>query len=357
MSCPCYPLSPTLNRVIVVSRTRLTDIAVRQLPSPGKGQVRYFDETTPGFGVVVGTRTKTFFVVRGEKRQYTSLGRYPQISLATARNEAKRLLVQDVPQNAPTRLPDAVTAFLEDCQARLRPSSVDYYRLALRSAPSIALKDATKRNLPVTLPSEVKSYKALFNWCMREELTDRNPFQHSKVTFNQRSRVLTDDEIKAVWAYDFPPFSDILKLCILTGQRRGEVARFTSNWIAESEMTVPREVSKNGREHTFPFNLLTAYYLKRYIGLTWNGWSKGKTRIDQYIQIAPWTLHDLRRTFSTTHARIGTPLHVTEKLLNHVSGTVSGVAAIYNRHNYLNEMRTATLTYELHIAKLVNAKA
>ena len=347
----------TPNRVIAVSRTRLTDIAVRQLPSPDKGQVRYFDETTPGFGVVVGTRTKTFFVVRGEKRQYTSLGRYPEISLATARKEAKRLLVQEAPETSPTRLPEAVTAFIADCTARLRPSSVSYYELALRDAPNIALKDANKRNLPATLPSEVKSYKALFNWCMREELTDRNPFQHSKVTFNQRSRVLNDEEIKAVWAYDFPPFSDIVKLCILTGQRRGEVAQFCSDWIAGDEITVPREVSKNGREHTFPFNLLTAYYLQRYVGHTWNGWSKGKTRIDQYVPIAPWTLHDLRRTFSTTHARLGTPLHVTEKLLNHVSGTVSGVAAIYNRHNYLTEMRAASLTYELHIANLVGAKA
>jgi integrase len=339
-----------------VPKKRLTDITLRQL-SQEQGQTRYFDEALPGFGVTVGTRTKTFFVMRGEKRQLTTIGKYPEISLSDARKAAKRLLVQEATESSPTRLLDAVGGFLADCEARLRPSSVAYYRLALRSAPDIAISDATKRNLPATTPPEVKSYKALFNWCMREELTDRNPFQHSKVTFNQRSRVLTDEEIKAIWTYDYPPFSDIIKLCILTGQRRGEISQFNAAWIENDTITIPSTVTKNSHEHVFPFNMLTAYYLKRYVGHTWNGWSKGKLRIDKHVPIPPWTIHDLRRTFSTTHARLGTPLHVTEKLLNHVSGTVSGVAAIYNRHNYLKEMRRAALDYELHIANVVGAKA
>lgn len=338
-----------------MTKLRLNDLTVRQLQPSDSGQVRYFDETTPGFGVTVGTRSKTFFVIRGKQRKLTTIGRYPDISLADARKEAKRLLVQEAPETSPTRLPQAVASFLAECEARLRPNSVAYYRNILSKAPDIAIKDASKRNIPAQTAPEVKSYKALFNWCMREELTDRNPFQHSRVTFNQRSRVLTDDEIRAVWAYDFPPFSDILKLCILTGQRRGEVAQFTSAWITGDTMTIPSNVTKNSHEHVFPFNMLTAYYLNRYMGNTWNGWSKGKARIDKFVLIPPWTIHDLRRTFSTTHAKLGTPLHVTEKLLNHVSGTVSGVAAIYNRHNYLAEMRAASLTYELHIAKLVGA--
>ena len=57
-------------------------------------------------------------------------------------------------------------------------------------------------------------------------------------------------------------------------------------------------------------------------------------------------MHDLRRTFATTHAKIGTPIHVTEKLLNHVSGTISGVAAVYNRHSYMEEMKAAVASYD-----------
>ena len=68
----------------------------------------------------------------------------------------------------------------------------------------------------------------------------------------------------------------------------------------------------------------------------------------------PYTLHDLRRTFATIHAKIGTPIHVTEKLLNHVSGTISGVAAVYNRHSYMDEMRTAVAEYDAYLEKLIN---
>ena len=68
--------------------------------------------------------------------------------------------------------------------------------------------------------------------------------------------------------------------------------------------------------------------------------------------MADYTLHDLRRTFATIHAKIGTPIHVTEKLLNHVTGTVSGVAAVYNRHTYLEEMKAAVTEYDKYIAKL-----
>jgi integrase len=85
-----------------------------------------------------------------------------------------------------------------------------------------------------------------------------------------------------------------------------------------------------------------------------NGWSNLKTRFDRSVDgVAPWTLHDLRRTFATNLAALGTPIHVTEKLLNHVSGTVSGVAAIYNRHAYIDEMRAAISNWEKRVAEIV----
>ena len=87
-----------------------------------------------------------------------------------------------------------------------------------------------------------------------------------------------------------------------------------------------------------------------------NGWSNLKTKFDKSVEgVAPWTLHDLRRTFATNLAALGTPIHVTEKLLNHVSGTVSGVAAIYNRHAYMDEMRAAVANWEMRLATLLNS--
>ena len=62
--------------------------------------------------------------------------------------------------------------------------------------------------------------------------------------------------------------------------------------------------------------------------------------------IDSFTLHDLRRTYTTSMAALGTPIHVLEKLLNHSAGTIRGVAAIYNRHSYFEEMKVAVALYE-----------
>ena len=61
----------------------------------------------------------------------------------------------------------------------------------------------------------------------------------------------------------------------------------------------------------------------------------------------------MRRTFATNLAALGTPIHVTEKLLNHVSGTVSGVAAVYNRHAYMDEMRAAIDAWEKRLSVIL----
>ena len=87
--------------------------------------------------------------------------------------------------------------------------------------------------------------------------------------------------------------------------------------------------------------------------LFFNGWGKAKVRLDKASGVSDWTLHDLRRTYATLHAQIGTPIHVIERLLNHVSGTLSGVAGIYNRYSYQDEMAKAVVAYTAYIRKLV----
>ena len=94
--------------------------------------------------------------------------------------------------------------------------------------------------------------------------------------------------------------------------------------------------------------------LKHKPATIFNGWSKPKVAFDKACPIAAWTLHDLRRTFATNLAALGTPIHVTEKLLNHISGTVSGVAAIYNRHAYLDEMRAAIDAWEKRLSVILS---
>ena len=107
---------------------------------------------------------------------------------------------------------------------------------------------------------------------------------------------------------------------------------------------------KSKRVHTVPATPNVLDLLRQLE--PFNGWSKGKVRIDRETNVANWVLHDLRRYFSTTMAKIGTPLHITEQIIDHRS-QITGVAAIYNRYSFLDEMREAVSTYEAHIAKIV----
>lgn len=330
-------------------RLRLTDITLRQLPYTENGQRRVWDEVLPGFGVTVGKHTKTFMVMRGKRRELVTLGRYPQKSLREARDEAKRLLAHIEPEKPSQRLTAALRAYLEDITGKVRPKTLKEYRRHLDRAPDIPLADL--KTVKLDSPHAVTAWKAFGNWCVDRELLDRNPFARQRARFTRRERVLSTDELRALWQYDHPPFSDIVKLLILTGQRRGEIAALRPEWIAEDLVTIPADVCKNGHAHTFPVGPLTESYLTR-APFTFNGWSKAKARIDKATGVTGWTLHDIRRTFATVHASLGTPVVVTEKLLNHISGSTSGIVGIYQRHQYLDEMRAAVLRYEAHIEKL-----
>ena len=124
------------------------------------------------------------------------------------------------------------------------------------------------------------------------------------------------------------------------------------------------ERTKNKRAHTVPLGQHALELLHRIEGgytyvfgtpsenKPFNGFSKARRRVLRETELDHFTLHDLRRTFATVHARIGTPIHVTEKLLNHVSGTISGVAAVYNRHSYMEEMREAMVNYDEYLDRI-----
>lgn len=337
-------------------RLNLTDLAIRKLQPPEAGQTRYFDVATPGFGLTVGKRSKTFIVVTGKTRQLTTIGRYPDISLSDARKEAKRLLAQDTPKKPTTRLREAVPRYLAAILGSVRPKTHEEYSRYLRNPPDIDLADLSPEHI-ASGPHSATAWKVFANWCIRNELLSKNPFTFIPVEYGKRSRVISDAEIKVLWQYHHPPYSDIIKLCLLTGQRVGEVTKFQPSWIDGDTITIPASVAKNGTEHTIPFNLLTAKYLSRFQHHSFNGFSKAKARMDEKTGVTGWVVHDARRTFATIHAKLGTPIPVVEAMLNHRSGTVSGVAAIYIKHSFLTEARKANLIYEQHIASLIGAEA
>ena len=197
----------------------------------------------------------------------------------------------------------------------------------------------------------------MMNWCTRQGLLHSSPVPALQFKSNPRTRILTDDELRAVWhrAGDVGhPYGKIIQLLIITGQRRGEIAGLRRNWIKNDEIIFPKGFTKNKREHRIPIGSLAKQIIEQLPSETdilfpsrhsdetpFNGWSKSKCEFDQPLSIPNYTLHDLRRTYSSNLAQLGVPIHVTEKLLNHVSGTVSGIAAVYNRHTYAEEMQRA----------------
>lgn len=331
-------------------RIALTDLAIRQLKPPEQGQARYWDTHTPAFGIVVGKRTKTFVVMQGKDRRLQTIGRYPEISLTDARTEAKRYLATPRLQKRTTGLVGLMEAFLDDCQLRLRPTSVARYRDVLKHAPNVSLDRAT-RDLARTA-HEIKAYKALFNFGIKADLCDRNPFQHLTAKYNSRDRVLTDNELIKIWHYHHPPFSDIIKLLILTGQRRNQIWKLKPEWIKNDSIHFPAEIMKQGRSHTIPLTGMMNDYLA--VPFSFNGWSKAKVRMDKHTGVTDYTIHDLRRTYATIHARLGTPIHIVEALLAHTSGQISGVTAVYIRHQWMKEMQEASQRYENWLSSLLS---
>lgn len=332
-------------------QVKLTDLAIQSFPNPEKGNVKYWDTVMRGFGVRATSRSKSFFVVFGKERNSRTLGKYPSTSLKTARREAQKVLADssliskgETPLKSFTEARDL---YLKQCGLKLRPKTFTQYTDYLNRYEFDSLTSIRRSSINLDAPHEIASWKAFMNWCIRQEYIDRNPFASMRTKTGSRDRVLSDEEVKLLWAYDFPPFSNIIKLLLLTGLRRMEVMHLQV--IGDNFVLAP-EHTKNGQGHTLP----ASDWAKSYAPIpTYNGWSKAKARVDKNVKIPHWTLHDLRRTFATIHARIASPLHVIEAMLNHTSGEVSGLKAVYIRHNYLQEAKIAIANYEKELQSIV----
>lgn len=346
----------------------LTDMRIRAIEPPAKGQKTYFDDALQGFGVRVSQGgTKTFIVIYGNERRRITIGTWPVVPLAKARERAKDKLaeIQLGGGHAPIPFKKLKQRFLEDIKGDVRPRTYDSYswllgRLEIAGdANTITLRTLTEKtsNMAPSVQQHVLAVvKIMFRWGVGKGYLKSNPTDALKVKKAKgRKRFLDPDEIRQVWrATPDNPFGTTVKLLLLTGQRRNEIQHFR---LKEDLVTIPGEFVKNHRDHTFP----VAGATKKLIALdrSWGGWSRSKQLLDQAInderdnEIPPWTLHDLRRTFRTTWASLKLPREVAEKYINHVSGVQSPVEQIYDQHSYIPEMRECIKVYTAHILQLV----
>lgn len=365
----------------------LTDQQIKNLRSPERGQKTYYDKALPGFGVRVSQGgTKTFVVVYGLNRQRRSIGRYPEMSLAEARARAKGIQSEFALESPLEHIKpeisyqDARRMFLEDSETRNKPRTVGEYRRLLHrhfgfNGPLDEIdRHAILRRLdklkgtPAEQQHAFVAIRTLMNWCWKRGYIEASPVP--PLTFKQRprDRVLSDDELVSIWRHAGAigyPFGSIVQLLILTGQRRGEIVNLRRSWIGKDTIIFPAAFVKNSREHALPLTESVRHIVDKLPETAdllfpsrlsdakpFDGFSRAKRNFDRDILVSPYTLHDLRRTFSSNLARLGTPIHVTEKLLNHISGTVSGISAVYNRYSYLDEMRAAMQRHDDFLAEL-----
>jgi integrase len=356
-------------------RTHLTEIAVRSL-KPTEHQEKVWDTQTRGFGVRVNGVSKSWIVMYGEKRTLRTIGRYPDMSLADARREAKKVLVGDhAPEKSTPTIEEAFEEYERSYGAEHHGERTRYHTRRFferyvfpryrRKKPSELNFGGLEAILPAS-PSEAnhlyRTVRAFLTWCVRKDYIPANPLAGKSLPHRERSRdrVLTTDELRALWTAATGQYGAIWKTLLLTGQRRSQILALERAWIADGLIEFPATVMKGKKPHLIPLGDFTKETLPNGQGKYVFPSSKGghtknvsEQKKEHDGEMKPYVLHDLRRTFASIHASIGTPIHVIERLLNHTTGSLSGVAGIYNRYSYFPEMEKACEAYESYIRSLL----
>lgn len=411
----------------------LTAIGIKNLKAPATGRLDVADGVTPGLCLRVTANDVRTWTLRmrdaaGELRRF-NLGKLTDTQgLAWARLEAADMR-QDVrrngkdPKREATELKKANAAakkaeaeqaerdrvtlgklVVEWGTARVakagrRLGYVQEAERALRFAfrkqwamPAASLDwDMVARALDVGTPvmaARTMTYgRACYGWAIKNKKgsVTTNPFTgHDVAAVVQRERVLDDAELADVWRAslnDTGVFGPIVRLLILTGQRREEVAGMAWGELAPdlSAWTLPAARAKNKAAHIVPLSALAQAELLKDRGVQlvfpgegerhpqFQGWSRAKERLDANVAatraelgqppMSPWRLHDLRRTCATGLQRLGVRLEVTEATLNHVSGTRRGIVGTYQRHHWADEKRAALDAWAQHVQRSTSGQA
>ncbi len=348
----------------------LTDITIKNLPIPAQGQKAYYDDTIKGFTIRVSSKgAKTFTLLYGKPRKRVTIGRYPILTLSQARTEAKRILAEHqlgyLENTSPTFL-DAYNQFKQQHMSTYSESTLRtyarYYELHCKHLFHRPLHTLEIRDINLIIdklkPSEAnhtfRAIRTFLNWCKKRGMITSAPTDVLSQPFKEktRDRVLTDTEIQSLWENtDYNPFGTFIRILLLTGARRSEIATLKLENITDKELVFLD--TKNKLDHHLPITNLIQIHLDKvstnstYLfpasgsGKPISGFARLKNTLDNKMDIPHWTIHDLRRTTATHMAELGVQPHIIERVLNHSTGTISSLGKIYNRHTYFNEMKSA----------------
>lgn len=365
-------------------RLRLNDLTIRRLKT-GAIQSDFWDTSLPGFGVRVSRRgTKTFILKQANKR-YT-LGRFlpPYYTLKHAKDEARRRIALKYLPPATIPAQQLVRMYLDARRLDLRWTSYGRMeRLLTTYLPDLPVGAITTAHIHTALHPLAPShrnlafsfFKTFLNWCVEQGHLGKNPLAGVKLPHKRkpRTRLLTDEEVRWIWeeSYHHDLFGAIVRSLILSGQRRTQITHFDPSWIRGDTIVFPAAVMKTNEEHTIPLTRQLLAHLPTCV-LPFKSHSTGMMKFRAALNtraalkasarngahpfvpgasIAHFTLHDFRRYFASTMAKLGVPIDITEALLSHKTGSRSPIQRTYDVYSRIEPMRKALTMYEQHLSK------
>jgi integrase len=409
-------------------KVALTDRSLQALrPAAGGQRATVWDALLPGMAVRVSAKGKrSFYAVKRQAGQaqpsWVMLGHYPVMSLAEARAKAREALSALMEGQDPAALAAAKRRAREEAEAARKENTfaavaeefITRHASKLRGGhmtegiirrelipawgeqpiAAITRRDVLKlveaildrggarppagtrraSGGPFAARHALSAARTLFNWAIERDVITASPCDRIKAkkllvdVSLERDRVLGDDELRAVWnaatQTDYP-YGPLVRLLLLTGQRRDEIAGAAWDEIDldRATLTIGAERMKAKAGHAVPLTPAAVEILRglpRFAGdfvfsgqtggKPFSGFSKAKVRLDQMAGIAPHTLHDLRRTVRTRLAELGVTPFVGELVIGH---TQKGVHAVYDLHRYTDEKRDALERWERRLMAIV----
>jgi integrase len=345
-------------------RIVFTDLALQKL-KPTPGYITYWDKALPSFGIRVGLLGKTFVLVRGKNRKRVSLGKYPKISLQDARRKAIAIIDGTdailASQDPKSRIEEYVKQLDGTERHKYEQKRLLDRHLLSRTTNLAAV---TKQDILVITDALSKSpssqlhchraMKAFFNWCLARDYVTAHPMNGLPLPTSQKSRdrVLTNEELRRVWdaSHNFCQFGIVIRLCILTLQRKGQFENFKREWMQKDVVVFPPTAMKGARTFVLPLTP-NSRELFETLNVDFKNWGIPKAELDRASGVKDWTIHDLRRSGRSKLSEWKCCItEISERLLAHKVGTE--VQEIYDHWTYLPEKREALEKYEQHLADI-----
>jgi integrase len=370
-------------------RKILTDEGVAKLPVKRKRYAFPDPELPMHYIRVQPSGAKSFVAVtrdRDNRQRWITIGSPPVYNIEEARKRAVEILRAVREGKA---APDAFEAVAANyirlhCEAKGLRSIVEYKRLLKRMShewtgrefKSIGRADVAKlldkvevQGGPRAASGTLAVFSSLASWYEARDDSYRSPVVKGMYRGEavKRDRALTDDELRAVWNAADGTFGAMLKILLLTGQRREKVAAMRWEDIDGAIWTIPAEKREKGNAGVLVLpdlaleilNTQPRFASNPYVfageGSHIKSWSRRKREFDAKLEgVKPWVLHDLRRTARSLMSRAGIRPDISERVLGHV---IKGVEGIYDRHAYTEEKAHALKALAGLIDRIVNPPA